>query len=397
MIQSLSEQEESAFLDSIREKGFNTVLTCLTINHKIMAGNPPYWQGIPPFLKKWDFSTVNPMYFAQVDRFLEMAARKNILVLAVPAYLGYRDDPSQGWWDEILSPSNDSSKMKALGNYLSVRYVGVKNLIWVAGGDNNGTGKLEPNKNSLYRGIRERDPGHLRTGHFGASLKFNWSADNETYAHMMDIDGLYVWTEPAMGSKGPQYVAELKQYQKGMMILQLDQSYEHDVPHYADNENLQWIRRKNYEGLLSGCAGKSFSPGELDNQCYTFKNWQPLMNTVGIREASFCFKLFAPRAWELLVPDQSDQVIVSGPGIRGDLNYICAAKSANNDRYIMYIPSGRTFLLNTSNISDKSLNCFLFDPRTGKSMEIGRVDVTTELGFSTPSEEDWVLVLELAK
>jgi hypothetical protein len=397
LIQSLSEKDESAFMDSIRRKGFNTVLTCLTINHQMMAGHPPDWQGTSPFLKQWDFSTPNPLYFDHVDRFFKLAAEKNLLVLAVPAYLGYRDDGSQGWWDEILNPSNDSTKMRSFGQYLGNRYHSIKNLIWVAGGDNNGSGVLYPYVNNLYQGIKEKDPDHLWTGHFDANLKVNWSTENPLYASFMDMDGLYVWSESAMGSKGPQYVSELKQFQKGKMIIQLDQSYEHDLPHYADNENDQWIRRKMYEGLLNGCAGTSFSPGEPDNQCYTFKNWKPLMNTPGMWQVSYCFHLFASRAWENLVPDQSDKIIVSGRGQFGELNYICAAKSTTSNMYIMYIPDGRTFYLNTSEISGQSLFAFWYNPRTGKSMRIGGLPVSDQFGFATPSSEDWVLVLEKSK
>lgn len=35
----------------------------------------------------------------------------------------------------------------------------------------------------------------------------------------------------------------------------------------GDNENCQWIKKKVYDGLLSGCTGTSFSAGEINNQC----------------------------------------------------------------------------------------------------------------------------------
>ncbi|MES1222628.1 MAG: DUF4038 domain-containing protein, partial [Bacteroidota bacterium] len=63
LIQSLSEKDEAAFLDSIIKKGFNTVLTCILIKHSQMTGNPPDWQGVSPLNIKWDFSTPNPVYF----------------------------------------------------------------------------------------------------------------------------------------------------------------------------------------------------------------------------------------------------------------------------------------------------------------------------------------------
>jgi hypothetical protein len=64
LIQALSENDEAAFLDSIKQKGFNTVITSVLSNAPSqMGGNPPYWQGVSPLNVKWDFSTPNEEYF----------------------------------------------------------------------------------------------------------------------------------------------------------------------------------------------------------------------------------------------------------------------------------------------------------------------------------------------
>ena len=205
-----------------------------------------------------------------------------------------------------------------------------------------------------------------------------------------------MWTETVMMEKGPQFKSELDRYNKNRMIIQLDQSYEHDVPHYADNENYQWIRRKMYDGLLSGCAGTSFSPGTIDNQCYSFNKWQPLMNTAGMQQAKICFNLFEKTDWQKLVPDQGKDIIVNGRGEVGDINYICAALMDDKSGYVMYIPNGRTFYLNTKKISDKPLKVKWYNPRTGEIIKIGTVGSWDKFGFATPSDEDWVLVMQVS-
>jgi hypothetical protein len=101
LIQALSEPDESAFIDSVKNKGFNTLMVSIISFDTRFAGGPPDWQSIPPFNTKWDFSTYNPAYFEHVDRFLKMAGKKGMLVLLVPSYLGYKGDGNQGWWDEI--------------------------------------------------------------------------------------------------------------------------------------------------------------------------------------------------------------------------------------------------------------------------------------------------------
>ncbi|MEP7141413.1 MAG: DUF4038 domain-containing protein [Ferruginibacter sp.] len=395
LIQALSEKDEAAFLDSIKRKGFNTIITSVISNASSqMAGNPPYWQGVSPFNIKWDFSTFNETYFEHVDRFFKMAEQKGFLVMALPCYMGYRGDGSQGWWDEMINPHNDTVKVRKYGDFLGKRYKDVNNIMWVAGGDNNCEGNLFPYENNLILGIKNVDDVHLWSGHFDCNLNINWSAESPLFGAMMDIDGLYVWTETLLFEKGPQYKTELDHYNKGKMIIQLDVSYEHDVPHYADNENYQWIRRKMYDGLLSGCKGTSFSAGEITNQCISFKNWKPLMNTTGMQQVSYCFRLFESRAWEKLAPDQTGDIILSGRGTFGELDYICAAGASDSSSYIMYIPKGRTFYLNIQKMTGKPMRMHWYDPRTGEAIKIGVAETREKFGVTPPSEEDWVLVFD---
>ncbi|MCB9321430.1 MAG: DUF4038 domain-containing protein [Lewinellaceae bacterium] len=395
LIQALSEADESAFLDSIKLRGFNTVLVSVISNATSqMGGNPPYWQGISPFQIECDFSTPNETYFQHVDRFLAMTREKGFLVLLVPCYLGYFTDGSQGWWDEVRSANNSPDKMRTYGEFLGRRYRESSNIVWVAGGDNDAKDQDEPYMQALISGIRSADDQHLWTGHFDNTSGTFWSTDNPRYRSIMELDGLYVWKEISLGDRGPHYRAELEQYGKGKMIFQLDMSYEHDVPHYADNEDPRWMRRKMYDGLLSGCAGTSFSSGTLDNQCYWFKNWKPLMNTPGMELANNCFKLFDALPWQNLIPDTSDQVLLNGRGTFGQLDFACSAKTIDGSYYVVYIPSGRTMYFNLSAISGKTFRMHWYNPRTGVFMFIGRVGKDPHFGVVTPDTDDWLLVFD---
>lgn len=396
LLQAISETDEAAFLDSLRAEGFNTVLTSIVSNASSqMGGNPPFWQGVSPFEVQWDFSTPNEVYFQHVDRFLQMAQEKGFFVMLVPCYLGYYTDPGQGWWDEVRGSNNSAEKMRKYGEFLGKRYRETNNIMWVAGGDNDAKGEDEPFMRQLIEGIKKYDDRHLWTGHFCNTFQTFWSTDNPLYRDHMDIDGQYVWKEISLGERGPQYVSELQQYRKGKMIFQIDQSYEHDVPHYADNENYQWMRRKIYDGLLSGCAGTSFSSGTLDNQCYWFKDWKPLMDTPGMKQTANCFKLFDALPWQDLIPDTTDQIILAGRGEFGSLDYICAARSADGSCYVMYIPSGRTYYVSIKAMSGKRMRVHWYNPRSGRSIRIGHVGGGDErFGVVCPDGEDWVMVFD---
>ncbi len=396
LLQAISEEEEAAYLDSLKAEGFNTVLTSIVSNASSqMGGNPPHWQGVSPFNVEWDFSTPNEVYFEHVDRFLKMAEEKGFFVLLVPCYMGYYTDPGQGWWDEVRSENNSPEKMQQYGEFLGRRYRNTPNIMWVVGGDNDAKDEDEPYIRNMVAGIKKHDPDHLWTGHFCNTFGNFWSTDNPLYQDIIDIDGLYVWKEISLGDRGPQYVTTLEQYQKGRMIIHLDQSYEHDVPHYADNENPQWIRRKMYNGLLSGAAGTSFSSGTLDNQAYWFKNWQPLMDTHGMKLVANAFKLFDALPWHTLVPDTTGNVIIEGRGAFGSLEYITAAGAPDGSFYVMYIPTGRTYYVNIKAMSGKRMRVHWYNPRTGRSIRIGHVGGgDTGFGVVAPDDNDWLMIFD---
>lgn len=392
-LQAISEKTEIAIMDSLKKKGFNTLLVSIVSNASSqMSGNPPNWQGVSPFKIKWDFSTPNEKYFKHVDKILKIAEQKGFFVLLVPCYLGYFTDAGQGWWDEMRGPNNSPEKMKVYGEFLGKRYKSTNNIMWVAGGDNDAKGLDEPYMKNLIAGIKLHDKTHLWTGHFdNGSLNF-WSTNNSLYKDIIDIDGQYVWQELSMGNRGPQYVSELNQYKNGKMIFQLDQSYEHDVPHYADNENPQWIRRKMYDGLLSGCAGTSFSSGTLDNQAYWFKNTLALMNTPSLKDVYRCFKLFDVLPWQNFIPDTTKNIIVEGRGIFGSLEYMVAAKTSDSSVYMAYIPKGHSFWISPKAISMNRKILYWYNPRNGRLIKIGGQGADEIFGLTAPDENDWIFI-----
>jgi len=396
LIQALSEPDEAAFIDSVKAKGFNTLLVSIISYDTRFAGDPPDWQGIPPFNIKWDFSSYNTVYFEHAARFLRMAEDKGMLVLLVPCYLGYKGDKNQGWWDELLSPANNTAKSRNYGQFLGQRYKDFNNIIWVAGGDNKGDSALYGHMDYIIQGIKEFDKRHLWTGHFESAQGSNWPSENYFYRKYIDLDGLYDFTESALGKDTPQYKTELEHFGKSRMIFQLDQSYEHDIPHGPDNEDPQWIRRKNYDGLLSGCAGTSFCPGQKDNPEYVLKNWRPLMNTEGMQQMLYCFKVFDSRAWEQLVPDVGDKIIIDGRGRYGSINYVCAAITPDHSTFMAYLPAGGSLTLDLSPFEVRKVRAWWYDPRNGKVHLIG-VFATNEIRrLSRPTDEDWLLVIDNA-
>jgi hypothetical protein len=396
LIQALSETDEAAFIDSVKKKGFNTLMVSIISYDTRFAGSPPNWQGISPFKVKWDLSRYDTAYFAHADRFLRMAQKQGMLVLLVPCYLGTKGDVNQGWWGKVLDSHNSPAKSRIYGEFLGKRYKDFKNIIWVAGGDNSADSLLYTHMDNIIQGIKNFDQVHLWTGHFDSSWPTDWSSGNKRFAKYINVDGLYDFEEKNLGARAPQYKTELEHYGMGHVIFQLDQSYEQDIPHGPDNTDYQIIRRKNYDGLLSGCAGTSFSPGQPDNQCYTLTNWRPLMNTVGMQQMRNCFDLFGSRAWQKLIPDTGNRVIIKGRGEYGSVNYVCAARAANGSTYIAYLPDLKKVTVNLSPLRMKQVKAWWFDPRTGKSHYISTSAGNVYKVFMPPPGGDWLLILDNA-
>ena len=380
LIQSLSEADAAVYMDSLLAKGFNTLLVSVISYDTRMAGGPPNWQGIPPFTTQWDFSTYNDAYFAHADRVLNMARDRGMLVLLVACYLGYAGDANQGWWNELLSSTNSVAKSQAYGRYLGNRYKDFGNIVWVAGGDNTPSpgSELENRLFAIMQGIKENDT-HLWTAHWNSP---SWSTDQARFAPYMDIDGWYAYTESS-----PQYLGELTHYNASSrrMIFQLDQSYETEP-----QGDPATIRRKNYDGLLSGCAGTSFCAGP---DWYLFYNWRNAMDTTGTEEAFFAFKLFDSRAWQDLVPDQNSAAVTAGRGTYGSADYVCAARTASGGTLMAYLPSSRAVTVTMTAISGTQANAWWYNPRSGQATLIGTYPTTGSRTY-TPASGDWVLVVD---
>ena len=149
-----------------------------------------------------------------------------------------------------------------------------------------------------------------------------------------------------------------------------------------------------YDGLLSGCAGTSFSSGQIDNYCYSFKNWKPLMSTTGMKQVAYCFKLFHSLPWHKLVPDESTDVIMTGRGEFGSIDYVCAAKATDDSYYVVYLPKGQAITINAKKMTGKPMRMHWYNPRTGEALKIGVAELRERFAIVPPSEEDWVLVFD---
>ncbi|HKO47534.1 MAG TPA: DUF4038 domain-containing protein, partial [Polyangiaceae bacterium] len=385
LIQSLSTADATDYLDALKQRGFNTVMVSIISNDIRMAGNPPNWQGIPPFTTQWDYSTYNEAYFAHADQIINLAKDRGMLVTLVPSYLGYPGDRNQGWFDELGGANNSVAKSLAYGRFLGQRYKSFSNIVWVAGGDNAPAqgSELENRLKAIVDGIREND-NHLWTAHWDSVGHGNgvMSTENSTFASYMNINGYYAY------DYNPTYQRNLDFYNKtpAMMMFHLDQSYEGEPGGTLDN-----IRRKAYDVMLMGGAGSSFCAGQ---NWWGFFNWRSNMDTPGTLQTNLWYQAFSSRHWYELVPDQNHTAVTAGLGTWGANDYVAAARTTSGSTVMAFLPSSRTVTVDMSKVSGSQAKAWWYNPSNGQSTLIGSFATSGSRGFSPPGNGDWLLVVD---
>ncbi|HET8933654.1 MAG TPA: DUF4038 domain-containing protein [Polyangiales bacterium] len=383
LIQSLSTEDARSYLDQLAGRGWNTVMVSIISYDERMPGDPPSWRGNDPFTVRWDFSKPNEAYFKHADEILKLARERGMLVTLVPSYLGFPDDPTQGWADELQSGNNSVEKSRTYGRYLGKRYKSFDNIVWIAGGDNQPAqgSALEAHMRAIVEGIRSEDPDHLWTAHWDGMDEGTVSSENASFAQYLDLDGYYAFNYPLT------YEKDLATYARhnGRPLFHLDMSYE-----------TEWggapaeIRRRAYDAMLSGAMGSSFNAGP---DWYLFRNFRN-MGTPGARETQHWFRFFARLPWHELSPDLDHSAITSGFGERGSSDYVCAARTPDYRVIVAYLPHGGSVTANLGKLPRKTARVNWFDPAAGKWSGASDLQAQGSKKLSAPSAQSWVLLVE---
>jgi len=392
LIASPTESGARQYLENRRLKGFNAVLVNL-LEHKFTAHAPADAAGDQPFTAAGDFSTPNEAYFRHVDRILEEADAKGILVMLAPAYLGF-EGGDEGWYQEMVA--NGETSLRDYGRYLGARYKDRPNILWVNGGD------YRPSSNALVNavalGILDEDPNHLHTGHcdrghsaadcFGSEP---WLTVDSSYTSYVTYD--QVSREAAHVPARPSFLLEAIYENEGEATPVL-------------------IRSQAYRALLAGAQGQTFG----NDPIWSFDgpslypppySWQTAMDAQGSRDMARLGALLRDRAWAELVPDRDHAVVTSGYGTyatdasRTDDDYATTSRTADGTLSLTYLPTRRTVTVDLTRFSGQ-VTAKWYDPTNGDYATISGSPFEavgsrqfTPTRDNSAGDGDWVLVLEV--
>jgi hypothetical protein len=386
---NLSEKEAEMFFVNRKSHGFNTVWINLLCRPGTGGrANGSTIDGLLPFKTADDFATPNEDYFNRCDHMIRLAEKHGLLV-----YL----DPCETIDHLKVMLKNGPEKCLDFGRYLGNRYKDFDNILWMHGNDFQTWKKAEDDAVvlALAKGIREKDTRHLHT--IELDYLVSGSHDDARWEPLIDLSGSYTYY--------PTYAQVLKDYNhpSAKPVVMIESCYE-----FEQNSTPAVLRRQEYWSILSGAAGQLYGNGYT----WPFKpGWKEKLDTPGAMQMAYVQKLFLPRPWHQLVPDQKHKVVTAGFGTfdssttPGNVygmtsDYVTAARTPDGSLVMAYLPSRRTVKVDMTQLSGPATARW-YDPSRGTYTAIAgsplknmKEHAFTPPGNNSDGDGDWVLVLE---
>jgi hypothetical protein len=390
VIGNLSVQEAAAYIADRRAGGFNALwINLLCAKYTGCRADGKTYDGIAPFTTPGDLSTPNPAYFARAAAILRLAARAGLVVFL---------DPSEtGSWLSVLK-NNGLAKDRAFGRFLGKRFRSFSNIVWLNGNDFQTWTHREDDAAVLAvaKGIRSADRAQLQT------VELNYyasgSLDDSRWRPVIGLDAAYTYY--------PTYAQVIREYNRRSVVpvFMIEAGYEFE-------QNSSWmsygdpvtLRRQEYWTALSGATGQIYGNGYI----WPFRTgWKDHLDTIGSKELGYLVKLFVPRRWFRLVPDQHHKLVIAGygrfssSGNVGSSDYVTSAVTADRRLAVSYLPRGGSIAVNMSRLVGPRVHARWYDPTDGRYVPVPgspfRTSDKVELqppGENADGDPDWVLLL----
>ena len=401
----LTREETIQYLDTRKQQGFNVIQ--VMVLHDINAVNkygdsalidgdvasPRTTRG-NKFTDKEEYD-----YWDHVEFVIDEATKRGIYIGLVPV-----------WGTNVKNGKVTKEQANTYATFLADRYKGKSNIIWINGGDINGSDSIDV-WNEIGTVLHTFDPNTLITFHpRGRTTSSRWFHNESWLSFNMFQSGHRNYSQDT--SKGESHYGEdnWKYIQEDMIKLPVkptldgEPSYEGIPQGLHDTTQLYWnandIRRYAYWSVLAGGAGftygnnavmQFFQPGDKGSAYGAKEYWRKAIKDKGAEQMHYLKQLILSKPYFERTPDES---IVANNGERYD--YLAASKG-NNYAFI-YTWTGRNITVNMGKISGHNVKASWYDPRTGKYTSAGKMVNTGKKVFDPPGKpangNDWVLVLE---
>ncbi|MGC4234947.1 MAG: glycoside hydrolase family 140 protein [Niabella sp.] len=402
-----SREDVLKYLDTRQQQGFNViqVMVLHTLAAKNVYGHYALQDGDiskPLTTPGSDFNDKAAYdFWDHVDFVINEAAKRGIYMALVPV-----------WGSAAKEDRVTRERAVVYAKFLAERYKGHNNIIWLNGGDIEGSTRMDVWQ-AIGATIKKYDTVHLMTYHprgrysstdwfhFEKWLDFNmFQSGHRTYAQDTSMKEKH-----RHGEDNWKYVVTDYNLKPAKPVLDGEPSYE-NIP-YGLHDSLQprWsaaeVRRYGYWSVFAGAAGFTYGEnavmqfntmGDSDANFGVFNNWKETIQAPGALQMQYLKSLMLSYGYFDRKPAQ--EIIADNTQKR--YNYILATKG--NDYAMAYTYTGRTFSVNTSRLGFKLSKAAWYSPIDGSEQEIPLKVKSGIVRFDPPGEpangNDWVLILE---
>jgi Protein of unknown function (DUF4038)/Putative collagen-binding domain of a collagenase len=387
-------EEAKFYFENRRQMGF-TVLQAVVLAEFDGLTVPNAYGELP--LLDGDPLRPNEAYFRRIDRFIELAGQKGLMIGLVPTWGDKLELLAHGKGPIIFNPAN----AKHYGEWIGSRYRDTWNIIWVNGGDRQGGGANRPIWEALGNGIKSADPNHLMTFHppggGGGHSSSEWFHQTE-------------WLDFNLAQSGheqkhlPNWEMVSRDYhlEPAKPCLDGEPRYE-DHPVNWKPQELGWfddydVRQAAYWAVFAGAFGHTYGCHPVWQLCtggrepitFARRGWREALDLPGAGQMRCLRRLIESRPMLSRVPDQSILVEEkSGPEQR---------RACRGEGYLfIYLPQGGAVEVNLPQLVGPQLHAWWYDPRTGEARDLGAMPRAERMTFNAPWAgpcSDWVLVID---
>ncbi len=407
LFSKLTREEAAVYFKDRRQKGFN-VIQAMVIQDvsnavNVYGDSALLCRDISRPLVTIGDSPDNPEqydYWDHVDYLIKLAAENGIYIALVPV-----------WGSNVRNGLVTSEQARKYAGWLAGRYKDQPNVIWVNGGDINGSDSSLI-WTTIGSTIRSISPGQLITFHpFGRTQSSKWFHEEDWLDFNMFQSGHRRYDQDttglAYGEDNWKYADNDYNRIPVKPTLDGEPSYEgipqglHDPhqPYWTDSD----VRRYAYWSVFAGCCGFTYGhnavmqfnkPGD-PNPAYGVKNyWEEGLNAPGASQMKYLKQLILSRPFFERLPAR--EILADKEGTRYD--YIAATRG--KDYVFVYTFNGRVLNIDMDKIMWDSFKASWFNPRNGNFDEIGIYNNKDRgiIAFDPPGDQkegnDWILVLD---
>lgn len=397
--QSLKREEVKGYLQQCAQNGYNVVqvqticgVPCINAYGQysnISRENP------------WDFTAIDREgvygYWDHMDYIIEEAERQGIYIAMVCI-----------WGGLVKGGAMDTEGAKAYGTFLADRYKNRPNIIWMIGGDIQGSVKNDV-WDTLAKTIKATDHNHLMTFHpRGRHTSAQWWAKAEWIDFHTYQSGHRAYGQRFGNKDYPipdnteedcwMYVDSTWAHSPIKPVLDSEPSYE-AIPvglHFPDGPRWQAsdVRRYAYWDVFAGAFGHTYghnaimqmyTPGKAVAYSRTCKPWYEAQSDSGYVQMKYLKALMLSMPFFDRIPDQSIIFRNNGKG------YNRLAATRGKDYLMVYNYTSRDMDVDLTTISGKKKNVWWMDCQTGNLTFIGTFDNSRHQHFTAIRRADSTL------